>query len=166
MLVDPAAEEAMLSKRVGSVSERVQSYKFARKPSTKSARSVQVTSPAPPELDEILEHERPTSPYSELESNHLQSMHGISDDGAQLPQRVEAVEIMRDSGRATPADPSTIGSKAMKNDLKGRKNGHAYYNDAFAVREEGKKVPAAAAVWVEMKTNVIVSCTPSSLQLH
>ncbi|KAF8419315.1 Tautomerase/MIF superfamily [Tirmania nivea] len=66
------------------------------------------------------------------------------------------VEIIRDSGRATPADPSSLGKKSSKSDLKSRKNGHAYYNDAFAVREDGKKVPAAAGVWVEMKTNVIL----------
>ncbi|KAF8437857.1 Tautomerase/MIF superfamily [Terfezia claveryi] len=63
---------------------------------------------------------------------------------------------MRNSGRATPADPSNIGKKSSKSDLKSRGGGHAYYNDAFAVREEGKKVPAAAGVWVEMKTNVIL----------
>jgi len=83
-------------------------------------------------------------------------MYDISEDCVQLPQRVEAVEIMRDSGRATPADPSSIGKKSSKSDLNSRGGGHAYYNDAFAVREEGKKVPAAAGVWVEMKTNVIV----------
>lgn len=73
-----------------------------------------------------------------------------------MPQRIEAVEVMRDSGRATPADPSSIGRKSSRGDLKSRGGGHAYYNDAFAVREEGKKVPAAAGVWVEMKTNVIL----------
>ena len=83
-------------------------------------------------------------------------MYDISEDGLQLPQRVEAVEIMRDSGRATPADPSGIGKKSSRSDLKSRGGGHAYYSDAFAVREEGKRVPAAAGVWVEMKTNVIV----------
>jgi len=93
-------------------------------------------------------------------------MHDSSEGGVQLPQRVEAVEIMRDSGRATPADPSSIGRKSSKGDLKGRKNGHAYYNDAFAMREEGNKVPAAAGVWVEMKTNVIVGLLQITLNLN
>lgn len=73
-----------------------------------------------------------------------------------MSHRVEAVDLMRDSGRATPADPSCVGRKSSKSDLRSKKNGHLYFNEAFAVREEGKKVPASAGVWVEMKTNVIV----------
>ena len=84
-------------------------------------------------------------------------MHRLSQDGGvQLSHRVETVDLMRDSGRATPADPSCIGRKSSKSDLRNKKNSHLYFNEAFAVREERKKIPAAAGVWVEMKTNVIV----------
>ena len=143
----------MQSKRAHSVSVKVQSYKFMRRSSSKGG------TPPPPVVDDIQEQQRPISPSCELETNYCQ-MYDISEDGVQLPQRVETVEIMRDSGRATPADPSSIVKKSSKSDLKSRKNGYAYYNDAFAVREEGKKVPAAAGVWVEMKTNVIVGLLP------
>ena len=84
-------------------------------------------------------------------------MHLLSQDGEiQLSHGIEALDLMLDSERATPADPSCIGKKSSKSDLRSKKNSHLYFNEAFAVREERKKVPAAAGVWVEMKTNVIV----------
>ncbi|KAF8476148.1 Tautomerase/MIF superfamily [Kalaharituber pfeilii] len=63
-----------------------------------------------------------------------------------------------DSGRATPADPSSnyIGKKSSKTDLRRSKKGHAYYNEAFAVREAGPQVPVGAGIMVELKTNVIL----------
>ena len=93
-------------------------------------------------------------------------MHRPSHDGVQLSHRVETVDLMRDSGRATPADPSGIGRKSSKSHLRNKKNGHLYFNEAFAVREEMKKIPPAAGVWVEMKTNVIVCHMNSSFHYH
>lgn len=143
----------MLSRRVQAVSDRVQSYKLARRSSTRSAvstRSAQVTSP---DLDNIEEQPSQSTP---------DPMHAMSEDGVQLPRGVETVEIMRESGRATPADPSSnyMLKKSSKSDLRSKKKNHAFYDEAFAVREAGQQTPAGAGIWVEMKTNVIVCIPP------
>lgn len=68
--------------------------------------------------------------------------------------------MIRDIGRDTPAAPGLAKSASKGGDFGGRKRsmkGAGYYGEVFAVRETGPIVPASSGVWVELRTNVIVS---------
>jgi len=64
----------------------------------------------------------------------------------------------RDIDRDTPATRG-LSKKSSKGDFGRKKSikGASYYGEVFAVRESGPVVPKSSAVWVELRTNVIVS---------
>lgn len=74
--------------------------------------------------------------------------------------------MIRDIGRDTPgAAPGLAKSSSKGGDFGARKRsmkGAGYYGEVFAVRETGPVVPASSGVWVELRTNVIVSIISSS----
>lgn len=108
-----------------------------RQESQKSATSSH-TLPVSEQLNTI--HERPDSPSAMTDYSF------DNEDDVRLPTRVEHI---RDPGRGAPAD--SLGRKGSKS-----KRSHAFYNDAFALREAAPTVPAGTPVWVEMKTNIII----------
>lgn len=73
--------------------------------------------------------------------------------------------MIRDIGRDTPgAAPGLAKSSSKGGDFGARKRsmkGAGYYGEVFAVRETGPVVPASSGVWVELRTNVIVSIISS-----
>lgn len=75
-------------------------------------------------------------------------------------------QMIRDIGRDTPgAAPGLAKSASKGGDFGARKRsmkGAGYYGEVFAVRETGPVVPASSGVWVELRTNVIVSITSSA----
>lgn len=74
--------------------------------------------------------------------------------------------ITREIDRDTPAGRG-LTKKSSKGDLGKKKStkGTSYYGEIFAIRETGPVVPQSAAVWVELRTNVIV-ITPPPSPLH
>lgn len=88
---------------------------------------------------------------------------GPGDDEGKIES--QRSQMIRDIGRDTPAAPGLVKSTSKGGDFGGRKRsmkGAGYYGEVFAVRETGPVVPASSGIWVELRTNVIVS-TPSSL---
>lgn len=63
----------------------------------------------------------------------------------------------RDIDRDTPATRG-LSKKSSKGDFGRKKSikGASYYGEVFAVRESGPVVPKSSAVWVELRTNVIL----------
>lgn len=83
---------------------------------------------------------------------------GPGDDEGKLES--QRSQMIRDIGRDTPAAPGLAKSASKGGDFGGRKRsmkGAGYYGEVFAVRETGPIVPASSGVWVELRTNVIVS---------
>ncbi|PWW80050.1 Tautomerase/MIF [Tuber magnatum] len=65
--------------------------------------------------------------------------------------------ITREIERDTPATGG-LSKKSSKGDFGRKKSakGASYYGEVFAVRESGPVVPKSSAVWVELRTNVIL----------
>lgn len=75
-------------------------------------------------------------------------------------------QMIRDVTRDTPGAAPNLAKAASKSDFGSRKRsmkGAGYYGEVFAVRETGPVVPASSGVWVELRTNVIVSTLVSHL---
>lgn len=89
---------------------------------------------------------------------------GPGDDQDKLES--QRSQMIRDIGRDTPgAAPGLAKSSSKGGDFGARKRsmkGAGYYGEVFAVRETGPVVPASSGVWVELRTNVIVSIISSS----
>lgn len=89
---------------------------------------------------------------------------GPGDDQDKLES--QRSQMIRDIGRDTPgaAAPGLAKSASKGGDFGARKRsmkGAGYYGEVFAVRETGPVVPASSGVWVELRTNVIVSIISS-----
>ncbi|KAG0636881.1 Tautomerase/MIF superfamily [Tuber brumale] len=69
-----------------------------------------------------------------------------------------AIHFMtRDVEKGSPATGG-LSKKSSKGDFSRKKSikGASYYGEVFAVRESGPVVPKSSAVWVELRTNVIL----------
>lgn len=68
-------------------------------------------------------------------------------------------QMTRDIDRDTPGATHNLSKKGSKGDFNRKRSmkGADYYGEVFAVRETGPVIPASSGVWVELRTNVIVS---------